>query len=383
MSATRHKQHIDTYTNQLKAFKDSTSEHLRDLTTKVQKYSQNNKNGLNFLRNFKILTAQKQRISAIFSKWKKNSVNRSKGKKMIKKLFLEKDKKRMFRGWNRLHGAYLLCRLKNFENKSIKALLRADDCQGKLLEVLPEVINLKKTKANNEDLVSLAGSVSRINYSSIFNDLSRMINEESLKLQKDLLDISQSCEQRLSNFQKCLEIFSNSLKSPDFLQDFNTFKSQLSSLNNMQVLLSEKVARIDFWNKKEENEFKLEVMTKQIKNLESRMMSISSSQDNIQDQAVFLKNILQAAGPGSKNSIRMNSTLGTRTGDSAVGTTPVHGDHELTVSGVYFKPNKRVASASPGKQKVLNVNRKYRIPTSFSSTLSITETPSLGFYRAG
>lgn len=383
ISADKHKQHIDNYTNQLKAFKDSTSEHLRDLTGKVKKYSENNKQALGFIRKVKIIMKKKQKVKMIFDKWKNIVENRKKGKNLFKKILVNKDKSRVAKAWNRLHGAYLLCRLKSFESKSVKALLKADDCQSKLMEILPEVIGLKKGKASIEDLGSLALSVQRINYSSVFNDLTRMINEESVKVQKEILEISLNYEQKLAGFEKSIEKISQSLKNPEYKSEILSIKSQISSLGNMQVMLNEKLARIDFCNRKEENEFKIEVLTKQIKNLENRMLSISNSQDSIQDQAVFLKNMLKVAKPGSKTSIRMNSTVGTRTGDTAVGTSPVNIDGELTVSGIYFKPSKRVASASPGKQKVLNVNRKYRIPTSFSNTLSITETPSLAFYRPG
>lgn len=379
-AAQNHKKHIDGYTAQLKVFKDSTADHLRKLANSVQKHKEDRKNVLKFVRNMKVIAGVKQKMTLVLAKWKNITKDKKKGKILIKKMIKAKDLNRMKRGWNRIKGAYLLCRMKNFEGKSIRALLRADDCQNKLLEILPEVFSMKQNKANAEDVVKLATSVQRINYSSVFNDFVGLINDESNKIQQELLQISQNCDEKLAEFKKNIEKFSHYLKAPEFLQDIQGLKSQVSSLGNMQVLLSEKVAKIDYINKKEENEFKMEVMTKQIKNLENRMMNISSSQENIHDQTVYLKNILQFAKPSSA-SVRMSSTMGTRTGDTGVGVTPNLAESDLTVSGVYFKPGKRVSSASPGKKRVFNLNRKHRIPTSFSSTLSITETPSLCFNK--
>lgn len=346
----------------------------------MEKHGEDRKSVLKFVRNMKKIAGIKQKIALVFVKWKNIVKDKKKGRKLFKRMLKTKDLDRIKRGWNRLKGAYLLCRMKNFEGKSIRALLRADDCQNKLLEILPEVYEMKKNKASADDVTKLATSLQRINYSSVFNDFVGLINEESQKIQQELFQVSQNCDEKLVSFQKNLEKFSSSLKSPDFLQDIHGLKAQLSTLGNMQVLLSEKIARIDYSNKKEENEFKIEVLTKQIKNLENRMLNISSSQDNIHDQTVYLKNILQFAKPSSA-SVRMSSTVGTRAGDTGVGVTPNLGESDLTVSGVYFKPGKRVSSASPGKKRVFGLNRKHRIPTSFSNTLSITETPSLCLHK--
>ena len=113
-----------------------------------------------------------------------------------------------------------------------------------------------------------------------------------------------------------------------------------------------------------------------MQNLESKVLNISNSQDTMQDHTNYLKSILQGNKQGSKASMRIFSATTTRVGDSNLAQTPMNADNELSVSGVYLRPNKRVSSASPGKQRIYHQKRKHNIPTSFSSTLSITETPT-------
>ncbi|OMJ78808.1 hypothetical protein SteCoe_21290 [Stentor coeruleus] len=365
---------------QLKAFREFTMESFRRVYTEMNKHSEERKNVIKFVRNVKIIQGKKNRLCSIFTKWKNIVHNKKKSRELFKKIFKKKDIQRVKRGWNRLRGAYLLMRMKKFEGNSVKALLRADDCQNKLLSVLPEILAMKQNKANTEDLLKLAGAVQRTNYESVFKDLAGMIKEDTNKLNEEVQMIQENFISQLKDFEKQLKAIEISMKNHEGFKEMSTIKVQLGSLSNNYLLLNEKIARIDYCNKKEDNEFKLEVLTKQIQQLENRMLNISSSQDNLQDQAVYLRSMLQSNRPTSKTTFKMSSTAATRIMDQTANTSQVM-ENDLNVSGFYLKPSKRVASANPGKQRIFSNGRKHHIPTSFSSSLSCNDSPQIWFNK--
>ena len=271
--------------------------------------------------------------------------------------------------------------MKKFEGNSIKALLRADDCQSKLLLILPEIISMKQNKANTDDLLKLATAVQRTNYESVYRDLANMINEESKKLHLGLERVNIDMSEQLTEFNKEMTESLLSINPNGIFKDIHQIKSEIESLHNMQALLNEKISRVDYCNMKEDSEFRLEVITKQMKMLENKMLSISCSQESMTDQTVYLRSILQNNNPLNRTSTKPLSTAPTKGLQSDTGNQSQVIEPELSVSGVYLRPNKRVSSASPGKQRVYHTQKKHRIPTSFSNTLSINESPMLWFSK--
>lgn len=375
ITAGINREQVEDHAKKLKYFKDTTIENFRNLSKKVGKHSEDRKNVVKLIRNWKVRQRTREKARLIFTSWKRRVQNQDKSKKLLKKIILEKDFSRQKRAWNRLKGAYLLVRMKKFEGNSVRALLRADDCQSKLFMILPEIISLKQNKANADDLVKVASAVQRTNYESVYKDLVGMIKEESQSLQQQLQKINQEMSQQIQTFCRDFTENSENASSRNVLKEISMLRTDLNSLQNMQDLIKEQVSRIDYCNRKENNEFKLEVLTKQLKQLETKMLSISCSQDTIADQTVYLRSMLQFNKPSSKTSMKPSSTPATKAIHGDISGVSQLLDSDLSVSGVYLRPNKRVSSASPGKKRVHSQQRKHRIPTSFSSTLSITETP--------
>ena len=381
ITASINRDQVEDYTNKLKTFRDITMENFRKISLKVDKRAQERKSVIKLIRNWTITHHSKTKQREIFSKWKRCVQNQKKSKLLLKKIILNKDLTRQKRAWNRLKGAYLLMRMKKFEGNSIKALLRADDCQSKMLSILPEIISMKQNKANTDDLLKLASAVERTNYESVYSDLVGMIKEESKGLQDQLQQINADISHQLQDFCREFRQSHNATLGSSINKEVTQLRSELSSLSNMQALVHERLARIDYCSMKEDSEFKLEVLSKQMKALESKVLNISCSQDSIADQTGYLRSLLQFNKPSSKNSIKGSSTAATKAllGEATNSSQII--DSELSVSGIYLKPNKRVSSASTGKKRIYSQQRKYRIPTSFSNTLSITETPLLLFNK--
>lgn len=306
--------------------------------------------------------------------------DKAKFKAKIKTMVLKKESQRVYRGWNRLKGAYLLTRMKKFEGKSIKALLRADDCQDKILAVLPEIEAIKADKANFEDLANLSDRVQKINYQSIYNDLVTMIKEESAGLYSEIDKISLKFSHYLQEFNKEIKSLTVFQHNSENKNEIAQVKSQVNSLNNMQALLNERISRIDFCNIKEDNEFKIELLSKKFQNLENKLNAILTNQETTQDQ-MNIRQIYQFNNPTSKTSMKLSSTSATK-GIESTPNVLQNIESELSVSGVYLKPNKRVSSACPNRKKIYGLRAKHSIPTSFSNTLSVNESPNLWLNKA-
>jgi hypothetical protein len=377
-----HKEQVEDYKHEFKNFQHLAMENFHRLFHKINKHSEERKSVVKLYRRLRKQLLEKRRVLSMFQGWKKIAMNKQKSRKKLKKIFKRDERRRVEKGWNKLKGAYLLTRMKKFEGKSVQALLRADDCQDKLLELLPEVYLLKRDKASNTDLTKLESAVMRINYQSVFKDLTSMITEEAVRLKNDVEGFHRGIKKQLQDYEANVKSLEFALKNHDSYREINTIKSQISSLGNMHLLLNERISRIDYCNKKEDNEFKLEVMMKQLQNLESKVLSISNSQETIQDHSNYLKSILETnSKQGSKGSVRMYSAMTTRAGESNMVVTPQNAELDLSVSGVYLKQGKRVASASAGKQRIYQQRRRHNIPTSFSSTLTITDTPTHMAFR--
>lgn len=344
-------------------------ENFRKISNQLNKHSEERKNVIKFVRNLKIIQGRKNRVYGIFTRWKIFTHKKKKFKKLMRKIIKKKEVFRVGKAWNRLKGAYLLMRMKKFEGNTIKALFMADECQCKLLAVLPEVVEIKKSKADNDDLMELAGVVKRINYECVFKDLAGMIKDDTNKLNEDLKVIQKGLISKLKDFEKQIKDVEGLIKGCDGTKEIYQVKGQIGSLTNSYLLLSERVAKIDFWNKKEDCEFKVEMISKQIQQLENKMASITSSQDSLQDQALYIKTMLNA--PNNKSAVKMLSNTGRKSLDQKTN------EIDLNVSGLYIKPNKRVASASPKKQRIYGMRHKRNIPTSFSSAFSHNESPIL------
>jgi hypothetical protein len=367
ITAKINRDQVEDYKHELQTFREITTLNLQKIFKKIDKHVEERKGVIRFARNWRIAHIKKDKARTIFYKWKNLIQNKKKSKILIKKIHLDKDNKRLKRGWEKLKHSYLLTRMKKFEGNSIKALLRADDCQTKLLDILPEIVSLKKNKANAEDVQKLSSIVQRTNYESVFKDLAGMIKEESSTVYEKLESVSVYFTHQIKELDKEIKHINVLVAQPGIQKDLSSVKSKLSSLSNAQALLNERLDRIDYCNIKEDNEFKIEILSKQVKDLENKIVSFSVQETS--QEHLYPKPGPQYSRFSSRSIVHGSAYIGKDTNASQII------ESNLSVNGTYLRPNKRIASASPSKQSTYTKPRNQKAIGSFSNSFSLNESP--------